>query len=266
MVSGIRAVNDRNGKGWSAISPFPPMRYDLFDSLNRPITIKGIELRRFKHCYPEGGSAACHPEGGLATEGSTLPVRDSSLRCASLRMTAPPQNDSPGVLPTRCKPWLLALTTAGSSSSSSLPNISAREVSRSKTAERTAPKPWITRGCGGSSPAGGRRAGPGRGDRRRRRNRLGHDGQQVPRRAGRFVLRLVYARNSREHNNANVLTLGASLIGAGLARQIVDAFLDTECTAERHLRRAAMIDEIEKSAIEKGSTGRFAVRRTSRNE
>jgi deoxyribose-phosphate aldolase len=43
-----------------------------------------------------------------------------------------------------------------------------------------------------------------------------------------------------------VLTLGASLIGAGLAKQIVDAFLDTECTAERHLRRAAMIDEIDK--------------------
>src|SRR3954462_14490638 len=54
------------------------------------------------------------------------------------------------------------------------------------------------------------------------------------------------ARNSREHNNANVLTLGASLIGAGLAKQIVDAFLDTECNGERHLRRAAMIDEIEK--------------------
>jgi deoxyribose-phosphate aldolase len=53
------------------------------------------------------------------------------------------------------------------------------------------------------------------------------------------------ARNSREHNNANVLTLGASLIGAGLARQIVDTFVDTECTAERHLRRAAMIDDIE---------------------
>jgi deoxyribose-phosphate aldolase len=53
------------------------------------------------------------------------------------------------------------------------------------------------------------------------------------------------ARNSREHNNANVLTLGASLIGAGLARQIVDVFVDTDCTAERHLRRAAMIGEIE---------------------
>jgi deoxyribose-phosphate aldolase len=54
------------------------------------------------------------------------------------------------------------------------------------------------------------------------------------------------ARNSREHNNANVLTLGASLIGAGLAKQIVDTFLDTECTAERHLRRAAMIDDIDR--------------------
>jgi len=32
------------------------------------------------------------------------------------------------------------------------------------------------------------------------------------------------ARNSREHNHANVLTLGAGLIGSGLARQIVDGF------------------------------------------
>src|SRR5947208_1360464 len=54
------------------------------------------------------------------------------------------------------------------------------------------------------------------------------------------------ARNSREHNNANVLTLGASLIGAGLAKQILDTFLDTDCTADRHLRRAAMIDEIDR--------------------
>jgi len=35
------------------------------------------------------------------------------------------------------------------------------------------------------------------------------------------------ARNSREHNNANLLTLGAGLIGAGLARQIVDVWLET---------------------------------------
>ncbi|MBT8107726.1 MAG: deoxyribose-phosphate aldolase [Gammaproteobacteria bacterium] len=51
------------------------------------------------------------------------------------------------------------------------------------------------------------------------------------------------ARNSREHNNANVLTLGAGLIGAGLAKQIVDVWLDTECTEPRHLNRVAMFGE-----------------------
>ena len=51
------------------------------------------------------------------------------------------------------------------------------------------------------------------------------------------------ARNSREHNNANVLTLGAGLIGAGLAKQIVDVWLDTECTEQRHLNRVAMFGE-----------------------
>ncbi len=48
------------------------------------------------------------------------------------------------------------------------------------------------------------------------------------------------ARNSREHNDANVLTLGAALIGAGLAEQIVDVWLATECTEPRHLNRVAM--------------------------
>jgi len=55
------------------------------------------------------------------------------------------------------------------------------------------------------------------------------------------------ARNGREHNDANVLTLGARLIGPDLATQIVDVFLDTECTAERHLRRVAMIMDVERS-------------------
>lgn len=50
------------------------------------------------------------------------------------------------------------------------------------------------------------------------------------------------ARNSREHNHANVLTLGAGLIGEHLALQIVDVWLESECTAERHLRRVAMIE------------------------
>ena len=48
------------------------------------------------------------------------------------------------------------------------------------------------------------------------------------------------ARNSREHNNANVLTLGAGLIGISLAKQIVDVWLATECTEQRHLKRVTM--------------------------
>jgi len=51
------------------------------------------------------------------------------------------------------------------------------------------------------------------------------------------------ARNGREHNDANLLTLGAGLIGANLATQIVDIFLNTECSEPRHQRRVAMIDE-----------------------
>ncbi|MCP4572693.1 MAG: deoxyribose-phosphate aldolase [bacterium] len=48
------------------------------------------------------------------------------------------------------------------------------------------------------------------------------------------------ARNGREHNDANVLTLGAGLIGASLATQIVDVFLSTDCTEPRHKKRVAM--------------------------
>jgi len=40
------------------------------------------------------------------------------------------------------------------------------------------------------------------------------------------------ARNSREHNDANLLTLGAGLIGAGLAGQIVDAGLHAHAASE----------------------------------
>jgi ribose 5-phosphate isomerase B len=53
------------------------------------------------------------------------------------------------------------------------------------------------------------------------------------------------ARNSREHNHANVLTLGAGLIGEALARQIVDAWLATPWGGDRHARRVAKIMAIE---------------------
>lgn len=53
------------------------------------------------------------------------------------------------------------------------------------------------------------------------------------------------ASNSREHNNANVLTLGAGLIGSSLAKQIVTTFLETEFGGGRHARRVDKIMAIE---------------------
>lgn len=53
------------------------------------------------------------------------------------------------------------------------------------------------------------------------------------------------ARNSREHNHANLLTLGGQLIGPLLARQIVKTWLETPYGSDRHARRVAKIGEIE---------------------
>lgn len=54
------------------------------------------------------------------------------------------------------------------------------------------------------------------------------------------------ARNSREHNHANVLTLGAGLVGEALAWQIVEEWLSVEWGEGRHARRVAKIDAIER--------------------
>lgn len=61
------------------------------------------------------------------------------------------------------------------------------------------------------------------------------------------------AVNSREHNDANVLTLGAGLIGEALARLIVDAWLVTEFGGGRHARRVEKILAIEKKYLKSGS-------------
>ena len=53
------------------------------------------------------------------------------------------------------------------------------------------------------------------------------------------------AVNSREHNDANVLTLGAGLIGNNLARQILKTGLATEFGGGRHANRVDKIMEIE---------------------
>lgn len=55
------------------------------------------------------------------------------------------------------------------------------------------------------------------------------------------------ARNSREHNYANVLTLGSGFLGTPLALQIVETWLETEWGAERHGRRVEKISAIERS-------------------
>lgn len=54
------------------------------------------------------------------------------------------------------------------------------------------------------------------------------------------------ARNSREHNHANVLTLGAGLVGENLAWQIVQEWLATDWGGDRHARRAKKITEVER--------------------
>jgi ribose 5-phosphate isomerase B len=53
------------------------------------------------------------------------------------------------------------------------------------------------------------------------------------------------AQNAREHNNANLLTLGGGLIGQRLAFAIVDAFLATEFGGGRHATRVAKIDALD---------------------
>ncbi len=54
------------------------------------------------------------------------------------------------------------------------------------------------------------------------------------------------AHATREHNNANILALGARVIGTGLALDIVDTFLGATFEGGRHERRIDKISEIEK--------------------
>ncbi len=52
------------------------------------------------------------------------------------------------------------------------------------------------------------------------------------------------AQATKEHNNANILAMGARVIGPGLALKIVDTFLDTPFSNdERHIRRIELIED-----------------------
>jgi ribose 5-phosphate isomerase B len=54
------------------------------------------------------------------------------------------------------------------------------------------------------------------------------------------------ARNSREHNHANVLTLGGRMLTPNQAEEVVRTWLATPCGGGRHAARAAKITEIER--------------------
>lgn len=54
------------------------------------------------------------------------------------------------------------------------------------------------------------------------------------------------ASNAREHNNANVLTLGGTLIGVRLAQEIVRTFLETSFAGGRHAARVSKVDALDR--------------------
>ena len=56
------------------------------------------------------------------------------------------------------------------------------------------------------------------------------------------------AQMSREHNDANILTLGERVIGLGLARMIVEVWLKTEFAGGRHACRVEKLMELEKDS------------------
>lgn len=62
---------------------------------------------------------------------------------------------------------------------------------------------------------------------------------------------LYTARMARAHNNANVLSMGARVVGLGLAEEILSTFLSTPFEAGRHEHRVAMLAEIEQQESSK---------------
>lgn len=54
------------------------------------------------------------------------------------------------------------------------------------------------------------------------------------------------AELTRRHNDANILALGARVLGEGLAVKIMDTFLTTEFEGGRHARRIGLIADLEK--------------------
>jgi ribose 5-phosphate isomerase B len=58
------------------------------------------------------------------------------------------------------------------------------------------------------------------------------------------------ARSSRLHNDANVLSLGSSLVNRGLARRMVRIWLETPFEGGRHIKRIEKIAKLEKEGLD----------------
>ena len=54
------------------------------------------------------------------------------------------------------------------------------------------------------------------------------------------------AEMTRRHNDANMLAMGAGVIGPNMAERIVDVFLDTPFEGGRHARRVGLVMDVEK--------------------
>ena len=53
------------------------------------------------------------------------------------------------------------------------------------------------------------------------------------------------AEMTRRHNDANMLAMGAGIVGPNLAKRMVEVFLNTEFEGGRHARRVALLDNIQ---------------------
>jgi len=60
------------------------------------------------------------------------------------------------------------------------------------------------------------------------------------------------ARAAREHNNVNILALGARVVGSGVAESIVKSFLESKFAGGRHQRRLDLIKELEDKYLKQG--------------
>ncbi len=66
------------------------------------------------------------------------------------------------------------------------------------------------------------------------------------------------ARMARAHNDANILTMGGRVVGPGLAREIVKAWLESRFEGGRHARRTAKIEALEERVGRGGQRERSA--------